>query len=599
MTGPEWHAVATRLRGAAVAVGAAGSGVRNEAAVALGGDAWLGSAARAAHHARSRSATVTDQVSALLRRAATAMDTLGTAVTAAGRARSQVLADAARFGWRIQGESLVPAEFGSMPLLGGWLPGRLAAVRAQEHAVDAAAAAALRAVTAELIRLRHTTGQPVGSLVDPAQAMLLHRLGVLPTRQETAPAVQQAAAGLRTLLRGGDPVAVRAYVESLPDGIRHGLVDAYAQLIGSGDGIPPAMRYAANRLVIAHAHTNARRRGQTAMAARLALWLRPGRQFLLVDLAGRRVAEVLGNLDTAAHVAVLVPGMLNGLANFDTRLAANTRHLHAQVSRAAPGQVATIAWLGYRTPDVATAPFDNDARAAAGRLRDLVAGLVLRAGVTTTVVAHSYGSLVAGRALREGLRVNAMAALGSPGMGTRTAGELRAPAGTRLFAARAPGDPVAWSENFGRDPADPRFGIPRIATGDPRDGGPTGHTSYLRGDSECLRNLSRIVTGDYDQVTVVAPSRLEQLAAVASSVDEAAGAGQAGLRATQQALASLLPASLERRADDLVEAQERADTLARRLRDPDLYAQVADEARSLKWPERSSPAVYAAPRSAP
>lgn len=578
MTGAEWLAAATRLRGAALAVGGAGSAVRGEAAGALDGDAWLGAAARAAHRARSRSATVTDQVAALLRRAAAALDMLGTAVSFADRRRSKVLADAARFGWRVQGETLVPAEFGVVPALGGWLPAQWAAIHAAERDADASAAACLRAVAAEVSRLRLTM---VDSLVDPAQAMLLRRIGVLSTGGGPAPSVQQAATTLRALLRTRDPVAVRAYLESLPAGIRQGLVNANAQLIGSGDGIPPAMRYAANRLMIARAHAEAVRRGQAALAARLAQWLRPGRQFLLVDLAAGRVAEVLGDLDTAAHIAVLVPGMLNHPANFDTRLAANARHLHAQVSRSAPGQVATIAWLGYRSPNVATAPFDNDALAGAGRLRDLVAGLVLRAGVTATVAAHSYGSLVAGHALREGLRVDALVVLGSPGMGTRRADELQAPAGTRLFAARAPGDPVAWSENFGRDPTDPRFGIARMVTGDPRAGGPTGHTSYLRGDSECLRNLSRIISGDYEQVTVIRPSRVEHLAGAASTLDEAAGAGPAGLRAAQRALASALPAPLEQRANDVIEAQERAERLARRLRDPDLYAQVADEARSL------------------
>jgi len=78
---------------------------------------------------------------------------------------------------------------------------------------------------------------------------------------------------------------------------------------------------------------------------------------------------------------------------------------------------------------------------------------------------------------------------------------------------------------------------------------------------------------------VVQPGRLERLAGAAASVDEVAGAGPAGLHAAERTLATLLPAPLERRAGDIIEAQERADRLARRLRDPDLYVQVADEAR--------------------
>lgn len=355
------HAAASRLRAAAIGVGAAGSALHTEAAGALGGDAWLGSAARAAHRARSRAATVTDQVAGQLRRAALTLDSLGTALAEAECTRGRLLAEAGRLGWRQWGDLLVPVDGGTVSVLGRWLPAAWAAVPSAERDADAAAAAALRGVTAELSRLRLTASQPVAALIGSSQVMTLRRAGLLPAPARAAVGVQEAATDIRSLLRGRDPVAIRAYIESLPVGIRLALVERYPPLIGSGDGVPPAMRYAANRLVMARAHEQARHDGETALARRLAGWLSPGRQFLLVDLVGGRVAEVLGGLDTAGHVAVLVPGMLSSLANFDSVLAANARRLREQASRSAPGQVATIAWLGYRTPGLANAPFDNAA----------------------------------------------------------------------------------------------------------------------------------------------------------------------------------------------------------------------------------------------
>ncbi|MGB9378662.1 MAG: alpha/beta hydrolase, partial [Mycobacteriales bacterium] len=404
--------------------------------------------------------------------------------------------------------------------------------------------------------------------------------GVLPAAAGPVP-VGAATADLRALLRGGSPAAVRAYVDGLPADVVHALVQACPALLGAADGVPAPVRYTANRVVISRALARARSDGDSSLARRLDEWMRPGRQFLLVDLAGGRVAEVFGDLATAAHVAVVVPGILNDPGNFDTDLSSDARHLHRQTCRSAPGQVATIAWLGYRTPTVITSPFDDAAAVAAGDLRDLVVGLLLRSGVTTTVVAHSYGSLVAARALQLGLRVDAVVVLGSPGLGARTATGLEVPAGTRLYAARAPGDVVALSENFGRDPTDPRFGIPRITTGDPRAGGPAGHGDYLRGESECLRNLARIVSGDYAEVTTVRPGRLERAVALPSQVSDVAGAGSVAVHVAERGMAARLPAPLRRPAEDIVEAQERADHLIRRMRDPDLYVDITGDIADL------------------
>ncbi|MDP9241353.1 MAG: alpha/beta hydrolase family protein, partial [Actinomycetota bacterium] len=341
------------------------------------------------------------------------------------------------------------------------------------------------------------------------------------------------------------------------------------------DGVPPPMRYAANRLLLTRALDAARQAGDGAVAGRIAGWLTAGRQFLLVDLAGGRVAEVFGHLATATHVAVVVPGACNDLSTFDA-LAADAGNLQAQADILTPGSVATIAWLGYRTPGLLDAPFDDKALAATRRLPDLVAGLVLQAGVTTTVVAHSYGSMVAGRALRDGLRVDAVVALGSPGMTTSTAAGLHAAPGTRIYAARAPGDYVSLSENFGRDPSDPRFGATRFATHSPGEDGPVGHTGYFAGDSECTRNLARIVTGQYDNVTVIAPSPVEQAIGAVDALTSATRVTTAMALAEAEACAHLLPGPARAPSESAVEAARRLEHLNRRLADPDLIVDAVD-----------------------
>src|SRR5438270_5925012 len=75
-------------------------------------------------------------------------------------------------------------------------------------------------------------------------------------------------------------------------------------------------------------------------------------QFLFFDPRGDgRVAEVVGDLQHADRVSVIVPGMDNDLDNFE-KLASDARRLQDQATGQPGGHnVAAIAWLGYDTPD--------------------------------------------------------------------------------------------------------------------------------------------------------------------------------------------------------------------------------------------------------
>src|SRR4051794_9929786 len=214
---------------------------------------------------------------------------------------------------------------------------------------------------------------------------------------------------------------------------------------------------------------------------------------LYLDPAGDgRIIEVYGDLHTATKVAVVVPGVESTLANEARGLRQSAKHLYDEARTMGDeddDDVAVVAWLGYDTPDLLGAPFDASAHAAARDLAAFVRSLALAGDVTTTVVAHSYGSLVAGLALRDcGLVVDNVVVLGSPGMDVNRASDLHLGA-IELYALRAPFDVVGWSEHFGRDPADPRFGAVRLATGS-GDHAPSGHSSYFDTGSVSLHNVA-------------------------------------------------------------------------------------------------------------
>ena len=109
--------------------------------------------------------------------------------------------------------------------------------------------------------------------------------------------------------------------------------------------------------------------------------------------------------------------MNNDLNNFTGGDAERVQH---QASQFDPDQVATIQWLGYDTPEGASALSASDAEPGAEDLPQFVAGV--RAArperLHWTVIGHSYGSLVTGMALSEqGLEVDETVLIGSPGVG--------------------------------------------------------------------------------------------------------------------------------------------------------------------------------------
>ncbi|MCO8273793.1 alpha/beta hydrolase family protein [Actinoplanes sp. TRM 88003] len=210
---------------------------------------------------------------------------------------------------------------------------------------------------------------------------------------------------------------------------------------------------------------------------------------------------MFGDLTTARRIAVLVPGMSNRLDNFWRGTGSVRRRSPAvqaaDLHRAGDG-AAVIAWLGYDAPQTwREAAREDRAEAGADSLVRFVTGLVtVRPDATITLLGHSYGSTVIGRAAgRLPRQVTDIAVFGSPGVGADTAAGLGTSA--RVWAGLSTRDWVrripavrAFGLGHGHRPTDPAFGARVFATLDV-----AGHDHYLEPGTDSLAALARITEG--------------------------------------------------------------------------------------------------------
>lgn len=384
-------------------------------------------------------------------------------------AAEQALGDAGEWGqqaaadlrWRI--ETMVAMDRGYQP--GGVASGMLPFASRQAH---------MRAVRSALERLDRV-------LADPALRV---------EAEARAAAVARWAAGL-------GPGVLDVVAAEAPD------------LLGNLDGIPLSTRYAINqeRVDAELARVTRQLSGAADPGSREALEARraalthlagPGadgqaRQLLAFDPAGDgKAVEVFGDLAAAHHAAVVVPGIQNTLDNF-RHTSDNASALQDRAQRiAAPGQqVATIAWMGYDTPGYLDAASTVTARGAAPDLAAFLDGQGLDEGVHTTLVAHSYGTVVAGHALAGGMRVDDAVLLGSPGIGVDSADDIR-PSDGDVYAIRTVDDPVSMAQFHGPDPAGEEFGASVLAANAAGYAAVSGHSSYFAVRSVSLENLANV-----------------------------------------------------------------------------------------------------------
>ena len=310
------------------------------------------------------------------------------------------------------------------------------------------------------------------------------------------------------------PVATARWWAGLLPPVRALLLRDRPALIGGAAGVPVAARDRANRAVLAAAGGRGHRPPAVPAgvpALRTAV-RRSGSSLLAFDPRGDGTAVVaLGQLPAARHVAVLVPGMATELTDIGHLVA----EAAALLAAARPADhLAVVAWLGYDTPRLSEVTSRRAARAGADLLAPFVRSLATTAPeADVTVIGHSYGSLVAGLAARQGMPADRLVFVGSPGVGVSRAGALL-PAG-RVWAARAPDDPIRsvfgteplarWLlagpaglltlhrlrvDHFGPDPTGKAFGARGFSVR-----GSHGHGDYFRPGSASVRGMAAIATG--------------------------------------------------------------------------------------------------------
>lgn len=319
------------------------------------------------------------------------------------------------------------------------------------------------------------------------------------------------------------PHRLSSFFAELTAADRARLVDDYPLVVGNLNGAPVTLRYQANRRALEQAAGQERERLTDPTLNKLGhqdarqtydrynALAQPGRQILAFDPTGTgRVAQVMGDLQQARHISIVVPGVDTNLLTFQkTRQAYYTApvgmatSLYSAEHSADPGShTAVIAWADYTSPVGIGVDAAIGRLAAEGslRLHALVDALPGRAPVA--LFCHSYGSVLCGVAARDlPSRVSDIAVAGSPGMRVENAAQLDT--GARVWAMRDSSD---WIQDVphldvgglghGADPVSPQFGARVVSAGSAQ-----GHTGYFAPGTESLHNFAAVGTGEFDSVT--------------------------------------------------------------------------------------------------
>jgi hypothetical protein len=214
-----------------------------------------------------------------------------------------------------------------------------------------------------------------------------------------------------------------------------------------------------------------------------------------------------GDISNASHIAVMVPGMTTDLENF---MATNNRAkalLDELARRPEIGSPVVIGYLGYDAPDdVVQAASKDYADEGAPVLADFLGALPEEAEVD--VLAHSYGSLLTGRALAEGARPDYAHIFGSPGIGVDSLEELDLEGKTVVTVTSNLGDRVvrtaSWTGDYlahGKMPPDGAISYPAMGN-PPPEGSPEAKDYEPHVDYFDSRILAEIVAGQRRPIAV-------------------------------------------------------------------------------------------------
>ncbi len=296
--------------------------------------------------------------------------------------------------------------------------------------------------------------------------------------------------------------------------------------IGNLDGVPGAARDQANRNRLAKLRNDPNLTGEekgTISEIDKAL-AKPDSHLLVLDFDGEhpKVAVALGDVDTADHVSVYVPG--TGAVTYDKPGEGNDLPTYVEqagwlrtetqrvLEKAGKTNetVATVAWLGYEPPEnvgeAASAHYAND---NAPKLASFINGLDSSRDTDPhlTVLGHSYGSTLASEALQRGTAADDVVFMGSPGLETNpmqylhdtTPSDLHLTQG-HVYVEHAKNDVVANLGRYGSTiPSDLPGFIDLSTNAETTPLGPrnesTGHSKYSFVDTTALYNQAVVMAG--------------------------------------------------------------------------------------------------------
>ncbi|MEV6343412.1 alpha/beta hydrolase [Actinoplanes sp. NPDC051851] len=222
--------------------------------------------------------------------------------------------------------------------------------------------------------------------------------------------------------------------------------------------------------------------------------------------ADGRAVIALGDPDLADNVLTHVPGMTADLESVGGELTRAERVAERATDVRPAEATSAILWLDYDAPDFLDEAWSaRQAEEGAAGLRSFQEGLrtTHEGAGRLTVLGHSYGSLLVGRAAAGGLAAENVVFVGSPGVGADSVGELHLPAGQRVWASTSVSDPIQYLAIdpvdrhpgrdlwFGRDPSDPGFGA-RVFHSQVD----AGHLGYWDPGRPALDALAAITLGD-------------------------------------------------------------------------------------------------------
>ncbi|MDI6098508.1 alpha/beta hydrolase [Actinoplanes sp. NEAU-A12] len=319
------------------------------------------------------------------------------------------------------------------------------------------------------------------------------------------------------------PAEVRRWWEQWTPAERDWLLATEPAALAGADGIPVADRDVANRLLLDDHRLELDRmravgadpdrirdllEGLDRLTARLDDETGPRAYLVGLGLDGEgRAVVALGDPDRAAHVLTHVPGMTSDLKSLGGELSRAER-VAARAGELGPGgSTSAVLWLDYDAPDfvheAASARQARDGAPELTRFQEALRATHDGEPAHQTVLGHSYGSLVVGRAAAAGgLPADDVVFVGSPGVGVDSASQLRIPA-DRVWSTTSITDPIRLAARpdpglpdrsrdlwFGRDPSEPGFGA-RVF----RSQLDAGHLGYWDAGKPALDALARITLG--------------------------------------------------------------------------------------------------------